>query len=152
MAKTCTFIFTLLTKECLSLRKEKKHEGALHLSGRDLYHLHHVSLALHQHLWAAVSPYMCSNHITSNRLYASTSQIKHPGSFMVIIQHHARRGNFEVDRILMPVEERNYLYFQLRHDCGSSMDTTPSSQRMDLVPFQNKPAIGEYPGLLTFTS
>lgn len=50
MVKTCTFIFTLLTEERLSLRKEKKHEGALHLSGRDLYHLHHVSLALHQHL------------------------------------------------------------------------------------------------------
>lgn len=40
----------------------------------------------------------------------------------------------------MPVEERNYLYFQLRHDRGGSMDTTPPSQRTDLVPFQNKPA------------
>lgn len=46
----------------------------------------------------------------------------------------------------MPVEERNYLYFQLRHDRGGSMDTTPSSQGMDLVPFQNKPAVSEHPG------
>lgn len=44
----------------------------------------------------------------------------------------------------MPVEERNYLYFQLRRDPGSSMEATPSSQHMDLVPFQNKPAISEH--------
>lgn len=48
-------------------RKEKKHKGALHLSGRNLYHLHHVSLVLHQHLRAVTSPCMCSNHVTSNR-------------------------------------------------------------------------------------
>lgn len=52
----------------------------------------------------------------------------------------------------MPVEERNYLCFQLRRDCGGSMEATPSSQHMDLVPFQNKPAISEHLRLLTFTS
>jgi len=44
----------------------------------------------------------------------------------------------------MPEEERNHLYFQLRRDGGGSMEAPPPSQHMDLVPFQNKPALAEH--------
>lgn len=124
-----TFIFTHLTKQHPILQEGKVHEGAsiswamtcIILTTCLLLDINTCSSPLPVHVQWPPYPWQ-------ERLYTSNSHIKHSSILTATIQPNTRRGNFETNR-------RNYLYFQLRHDPGGSMEATPYPQDMYLVPF-----------------
>lgn len=136
-----TFIFTCLTKQHPNVQERKVHKGAsiswamicIIFTMCPLLDINTYSSPLPVHVqWP---PYQWQE-----RLYTSNSEIKHSSSLTATIQPNTMWGNSEANR-------RNYLYFQLRHDPGGSMEANPYPQNMDLVPFPNMPGSGEHPQL-----